>query len=63
MKYTVLMLYPEYSDRSTETCLAHVESIGPAIAQLLAQQEVAGEYPWHEFKVLFITEGHYKEYK
>ncbi len=63
MKYTALLRYPEYSDRSTETCLAHVEASGPVIARVLAQQEVAGEYPWHEFKVLFITEGYYKEFK
>lgn len=61
MKYTVLLLYPEYSDRSTETYLAHVEASGPAAAQLMAQQAAEDEYHWYEFKVLFVTEGHYND--
>ena len=59
MKYTVLLWYPEYG--STETYLAHVTAIGPAVAQIVAAQEAAGEYPWYAFKVLFVTEGHHND--
>ena len=61
MKYTILLLYPEYG--TTETYLAHVEALGPAVAQLVAQQEAAAgsEYPWSEFKVLFVTPGHHND--
>ena len=63
MKYTVLLLYPEYG--STETYLAHVEAVGPAVAQLMAQQEAANCYGnenhWFEFRVLFTTTGHHAD--
>jgi len=63
MKYTVLLLYPEYG--STETYLAHVEAIGPAVAQIVAAQEAANcygnEHHWFAFKVLFVTEGHHND--
>lgn len=61
MKYTVLLLYPEYG--STETYLAHVEAIGPAVAQIVAAQEASSgsEYRWCEFTVLFTTEGHHND--
>jgi hypothetical protein len=60
MKYTVLLLYPEYG--TTETYLAHVEAVGPAVAQLVAAQEAAtDEYRWFEFKVLFTTTGHHAD--
>lgn len=61
MKYTVLLLYPEYG--STETYLAHVTAIGPAVAQIVAAQEAASgsEYHWYAFKVLFVTEGHHND--
>lgn len=61
MKYTVLLLYPDYG--STETYLAHVTAIGPAVAQIVAAQEASSgsEYRWCEFRVLFVTEGHHKD--
>lgn len=61
MKYTVLLLYPEYG--STKTYLAHVTAIGPAVAQIIAAQEAASGsgYPWYAFKVLFVTDGHHND--
>ena len=66
MKYTVLLLYPDHgSTVPYHIYLAHVEAVGPATAQVMAQQEAANcygtEHYWFEFKALFTTEGHHAD--
>lgn len=68
MKYTVLLLYPDYTTNNfgQETYMTCVEAESVASAQVLAQQEVA-EYwepeKFEDFAVLMVIEGDHQDIK
>lgn len=68
MKYTVLLLRPDYvaSDFGQDTYLAHVEAGSVAEAQVLAQLEAAEadrEEEPTDYYTLFVAAGHLNDLK
>lgn len=78
MKYTVLLLRPDYlSEDSGDTFLAHVEAISVQCAEETAQTDaMAADYPGisiaylqsegtllSDYKPLMVVEGHHNDIK
>jgi hypothetical protein len=74
MKYTVLLLYPDYATGNfgEDTYMTCVEAESVASAQVLAQQECASNYGEsvgepdqrpYDFGVLMVIEGDHQDIK